>query len=83
MEGLLSLAVLAGASGGLLYATRKARQAQQDPFEDIVNPAVARAYPPAHVDFTRQGAQKYNPIMNLINPQNSILPKDFSFLDKE
>lgn len=78
MEGLLSLAVLAGASGGLLYATRKARQAQKDPFEDIVNPAVARAYPPSHIDFTRQGAQKYNPIMNLMNPQNVIFPTDFS-----
>lgn len=78
MEGLLSLAVLAGASGSLLYATRKARQAQKDPFEDIVNPAVARAYPPSHIDFTRQGAQKYNPIMNLMNPQNVIFPTDFS-----
>jgi hypothetical protein len=78
MEGLLSLALLAGASGGLLLATRKARQAQKDAFEDIVNPAVARAYPPAHIEFTRQGAQKYNPIMNLMNPQNITLPADFS-----
>lgn len=75
------MAVLAGASGGLLYATRKARQAQKDPFEDIINPAVARAYPSSHVTFTRQGAQKYNPIMNLMNPQNIILPKDFSSSD--
>lgn len=78
MEGLLSLALLAGASGGLLLATRNARRAQKEQFEDIVNPAVAKAYPPSHIDFIRQGAQKYNPVMNLMNPQNIILPKDFS-----
>ena len=81
MEGLLSLAILAGASGGLLFATRKARQAQKERFEDIINPAVANAYPPSHIDFIRQGSQKYNPIMNLMNPQTSILPKDFSSSD--
>ena len=81
MEGLLSLAVLAGASGGLLYATRRARQAQKDPFEDLINPAVRTAFPPAHVDFVQQGAKKYNPIMNLINPQAMPLPVDFSSSD--
>lgn len=81
MEGLLSLALLAGASGSLLLATRKARQAQKDPFEDLVNPAVRSAFPPAHIDFLQQGAKKYNPIMNLMNPQTMPLPVDFSSSD--
>lgn len=81
MEGLLPLAVLIGASGSLLAYTRASRRAQRgrEGYEDIVNPAVEKAFGGAHANYVRKGAEKYNPIMNLVNPKdNVLLPPNYS-----
>lgn len=80
MEGLLPLAVLIGASGSLLAYTRASRRAQRgrEGF-DIVNPAVEKAFGGAHANYVRKGAEKYNPLMNIVNPKdNVLLPANFS-----
>lgn len=46
---------------------------------DIVNPAVETAFGGSHANYVRKGAEKYNPIMNLINPKdNVLLPTNYS-----
>ncbi len=81
MEGLLPLAVLIGASGSLLAYTRSSRRARRgrEGYADIVNPAVETAFGGAHANYVRKGAEKYNPIMNLVNPKdNVLLPTNYS-----
>lgn len=81
MEGLLPLAVLAGASGTLLFASRMKRQSRRarEGFESVMDPKVAGAFPPSHTDYVQKSAGKFNPIMNLMDPTNNVLlPPNFS-----
>jgi len=54
----------------LLFLSRKARH---EGFDDIVSPAVQNALGPAHSDFIRRSAEKYNPLMNLMYVQRNPL----------
>jgi len=48
-------------------------------FNDIVDPAVKDALGPNHADYIQQSAEKYNPLMNLMNPsRNPLLSPDYS-----
>jgi hypothetical protein len=78
MEGILPLAVLLGASGSLLYLSRK----QQEGFQNEVNPAVTTALGQQHTDYIGNMTSRVNPIMNLINPSaNPLLPPKFKASD--
>jgi hypothetical protein len=87
MEGMLPLAGLLAASGSFLYMHRlnrkKALEGQRnDGFQDLVNPAVVDALGPEHSQYVRDGASRFNPIMNLINPaRNPLLPPNFTASD--
>ena len=76
MEGLLPLAVLLGASGSLLAYHRKARREAQG-FQDLVAPGVEQALGSAHADFIRKSAEKYNPLVNIMDPlKNPIVAEN-------
>lgn len=87
MEGILPLAGLLAASGSFLYIHRLNRQhalegRQNDGFQDLVNPDVAAAMGPEHSQYVRDGASRFNPLMNLINPAaNPLLPPKFTQTD--
>jgi uncharacterized membrane-anchored protein YhcB (DUF1043 family) len=92
MEGALSLAMLAGASVGLLYSARVVKQQRQqqritnqdsskEGF-DVSGPAVARAFSQSHTSFVENSAKKFNPLMNIMDPaKNSLLPPNYTPID--
>jgi hypothetical protein len=76
MEGLLPLALTIGLSGTFLYATA---QKKKQGFEDLVNPAVSKAFGDKHAQYIRDGASRFNPLMNLMNPSiNPLYPEGAS-----
>ena len=78
MEGILPLAVLIGASGSLLYMSRK----NQEGFQDGVNPAVTSALGQTHTRYIQDMTSRVNPVMNLMNPAaNPLLPAKFKASD--
>lgn len=80
MEGLLPLAVLIGASGSLLFLSRK--RDSPEGFQNHVNPAVTTALGQDHAKYMDAMGSRINPIMNLINPSaNPLLPKKFKSSD--
>lgn len=85
MEGLLPFALLLGASGSILYYshnTRRARRTRREGFEGLIGPETANAFPGEHTAYVQKSAEKYNPIMNLLNPQNNVLlPPEFKPAD--
>lgn len=83
MEGL-ALAVLLGVSGGLLYTKKlsKDKRRAREGFAEIMNPDVAKAFNPLHNEYVQTGASRFNPIQNLMDPNNNVLlPPDFSQQD--
>lgn len=74
MEGLLPLAALIGASGSILYATAKRKK---ETFVDV-NPSVESAMGPVHTQYVKDGASRFNPLMNLMNPAANPLYPDGS-----
>jgi hypothetical protein len=74
MEGVLPLAALLAASGGVLYYGRKARKQQTEGF-DLVNPTVRTAFGPDHTRYIEQSATRFNELMNTMNPlKNALVP---------
>ena len=79
MEGILPLAVLLGASGSLLLAAHKGKTHESFQDSSLVKPGVRQALGPEHKKYVEDAARRYNPIMNLINPQNNpVLPPNFT-----
>ena len=55
------------------------RKSRHEGFEDIVSSAVQKAFGPENADYIRQSAEKYNPLMNLIDSQhNPLLSEKYS-----
>lgn len=81
MEGVLPLAALLLASGGVAYYSRQSRKQQREGFA-LVNPTVAQAFPPEHIDYVQKSATKFNPLMNTMNPaRNALIPYDATDAD--
>ncbi len=84
MEGILPLAVLLGASGSLLFAAHQKKKHTRYPAENfqdgsLVQPSVQRALGAQHSQYVEDAARRFNPIMNLVNPQkNTLLPPNFT-----
>lgn len=70
MDPLLHIGLLIILIVVLLALSRKVRT---EGFDDIVTPAVQNAFGSGHADYIRASAEKYNPLMNLINSQNNPL----------
>jgi hypothetical protein len=76
MEGVLPLAALLLASGGVAYYSRQVRKQQREGFA-LVNPTVAQAFDSEHIAYVQKSATKFNPLMNTMNPlRNSLIPYD-------
>jgi hypothetical protein len=75
MEGLLPLAALIGASGSILYATFTKKR--KEGFNASVE-SVEAAMGPTHNQFVKDGASRFNPLMNLMNPAANPLYPDGS-----
>lgn len=74
MEGLVPLLLTAGLGGGFLYAAKR-----KEGFSSLVDPPVDKATGPATTYMTESGANKFNPIMNLTDPQNNpFFPRNAS-----
>jgi hypothetical protein len=72
MEGLVPLLLTAGIGGGFLYAVKK-----KEGFSSLVEPPVDKATGPSTTLMTESSAQKFNPIMNLTDPQkNPFFPSN-------
>lgn len=71
MEDILPVFALTVLSGAFLFGSRLTHR--KEGFGDIINPDVESSLGTKHSDFIRRGAEKYNPLMNLINPQNNVL----------
>ena len=67
MENLLPLALTIGLSGTFLYASAKRKK---QGFQDV-DPSVSKALGYQHAQYVRDGASRFNPLMNLINPANN------------
>ncbi len=83
MEGL-ALAVSLGVNGGLLYTKKvsKDKRRAREGFQEIMNPDVAKAFNRQHNEYVQTGASRFNPIQNLMDPNNNVLlPPDFSQAD--
>jgi len=81
MEGLVSLAVLFGASATLLAVKRASNKAQKgrEGYQSIVIPDVARNFGADHTNFIQKSASKYNRVSSLIDPGNNVLlPPNFT-----
>jgi hypothetical protein len=84
MEGILPLAVLLGASGSLLFAAhqkKKHHRHNAESFQDtgLVQPSVKKTLGQQHSQYVEDAARRFNPLMNLINPQqNTLLPPNFT-----
>ena len=79
MDPLVTIGILILLIVGLLGLSRKVRN---EGFNDIVTPAVQNAFGQEHSDYIRQSAEKYNPLMNLMNAQNNpLLSEDYSIDD--
>uniref|UniRef100_A0A6C0HEP8 SUEL-type lectin domain-containing protein n=1 Tax=viral metagenome TaxID=1070528 RepID=A0A6C0HEP8_9ZZZZ len=56
------------------------RRYRREGFASIVDPSVKSALGNEHSEFLEQSAEKYNPLMNLMNPSsNPLLSPDYSF----
>jgi hypothetical protein len=73
MEALLPLATLVGVSGAFLFASRSKPYTKKEGFESLTIPSVLNAVPTQHNVFVEQAASRFNPISNLIDPQNNTL----------
>lgn len=70
MKDLVPILLVGGLSGAFLYYSSK-RNVQG--FQDLVNSSVAETLDPDHVQFTRDAASRFNPLMNLLNPYKNPL----------
>jgi hypothetical protein len=78
MEALIPLMMTAGISGGLLYAAAKNKD-RREQFQDIIQPNVQKAFDPRHTQYVRDASSRFNPLMNLLNPQyNPLFPANRS-----
>ena len=81
MEALFSLAVLAGASGGLLYSANnvhKSREQKREPSKEGFD-TVEDAFPQEHGGFVESVAKAFNPLMNALDPRKvPVLPPNYS-----
>lgn len=82
MEGLLSLATILGASGTILWMKSKQKHYKmKDGFQanEFVQPSVQKAVGPVQTEFIEASAQKFNPVMNLLDPvDNPVLKRTFA-----
>ena len=79
MDPLVHIGILILVIVALLGLSRKVRN---EGFKDIVTPAVKNAFGTDHSDFINRSAEKYNPLMNLMDTQrNPLLPSNYSLND--
>ena len=72
MEALIPLMLTAGIGGGMLFAAAKNKD-RREQFQDVIQPNVAKAFDPRHTQYVRNVGTRFNPLMNLLNPQNNPL----------
>jgi len=76
MDPLIHIGALLIFSIIFLYLVYKIRH---EGFDDIVSSAVKNTFGETNANYIRQSAEKYNPLMNLINTQNNpLVPPDYS-----